>query len=607
MKRKFREKLIPGEALAIRRDADVIDLYVQDPITPNEYPIDGVAVVHIRGPLEHHLGPCENYESIALRFEEAADCMQGGVVVIRMDSPGGVVSGLNETVYKLRSLKKKHGVRVIAYVDEMACSAAYALSTAADEIVGPESAVAGSIGVISQMYDQVGMDERAGLRFAIVTSGDRKADGHPHMPLTEDAIDVERTRVNQLATAFFRMVEEARPISAATAESYQAGIYLAPEAVEKGLMDDVMTWDELISTISLASGGSAVTPLGGSDLTPGVSMLKLHAAIKVAKQRLAKMKSKDARIRLRAAIAKHEALLSLNLPTSAIQASWNAMKKTKYTLEEEETVEDDSEEEEEEGGNQTDRTEGDDDTTDDSDDGDKAESEEEEEEASARSKADADDPPGPKGKKAKARRAESEEEEEEAAADDSDEEAAAPGQEDDDAKAESEEEEEEARSRGKRAARKAAANMTARERKLLAELQREKNDRTRADLIATALKAKRITPAMSRDLKTKPLAEVRGFLDLMKRPIIAGVEEADEQPTTATPKHSRSIIEDAAMALGKTPDEVQRLSAEAPRFSEKALAGPGAESRALDTMPRVTNGVGGNFAYIKSPFNGGHN
>ncbi len=115
------------------------------PIQETEYRDDGLAIVHVRGPLEHHDDPCsDSYDAIVARTEEAFACEEAKAVVLRIDSPGGVVSGLSSAVDRLRQCAKASGKRFVAYVDEMAASAAYALSCSCDEIILPKSAIVGS-------------------------------------------------------------------------------------------------------------------------------------------------------------------------------------------------------------------------------------------------------------------------------------------------------------------------------------------------------------------------------------------------------------------------------------------------------------------------------
>lgn len=431
------------DAVRIGRDAMWWDYYSSIPANER---IDAISVVHIRGALDHHRGyGCDSYDAIRKRvtaamtgedaLEEArmraywADegspesivppATPPACVVLRIDSPGGVVSGLNETVYWLRRTSEKHGIPLVAYIDELGASAAYALACGCDEILLPASAIAGSVGVISTLYDQVEADKKMGINVVTLTSGARKADGHPHVPISQGALDAEQRRVDTMAKAFFQIVATARPLSTSEVRGYQAGIFMGREAVARGLADDVMGWDRLISTLQSAteSGPSSKKQLAKpsqdesrSTGTPSAqsgtreNAMSLAALTNLIKRTEAALKSEKDPARkktLTSAIAAH-------------RASLDAMKKTKIKYEEsteeesaeeeEEAAEEESEsaeEEEESSGNETDRDEeGDEPVDDDEDDEDAEEEEESSKKAASAVLALAEKATGRKGKRA---------------------------------------------------------------------------------------------------------------------------------------------------------------------------------------------------------------
>lgn len=295
----------PGEMLAIKESALNYDaerkafFWLMGPGSkPNERRGD-VAIVHIRGELDHHEGYGENYEGITKRFTcaltgqdvcdqhkadwmrknhiyegmddseyESIDAIPPSAVVVCIDSPGGVVSGLNECVKTLINLKKEHKIPVIVYVNEMAASAAYALSCVGDEIIAPPSAIIGSIGVISTMISQAAKNKKDGYDVRLLTSGMRKADGHVHQPITEDAVEAEMDRVRKLAWSFWKLASRARGISTSKISSFEAGIFLGPDALKRGLIDDVMSFEDVIIGASKEASKEVNTaPAAGGNQT----------------------------------------------------------------------------------------------------------------------------------------------------------------------------------------------------------------------------------------------------------------------------------------------------------------------------------------------------
>jgi signal peptide peptidase SppA len=253
-----------GEPLAWRADGlglhkgPAAMLWMMSPPPPVNEDIDGVTVVHVRGPLEHHADTITLQDGEVLHLVESYDRIRENVakglesssaVVMCIDSPGGVVSGLNECVADLQRMKKDAGAPLYVFANEMATSAAYAISCAADEVWLPRSGIIGSIGVISMIVSVMGADEKAGIQVVTITSGERKDDGHPHVAISDDAIKAERARVNDLATQFFNIASKARDIPVDVIESYQAGLFLGRKAVKAGLADGVSGFRALMSAL----------------------------------------------------------------------------------------------------------------------------------------------------------------------------------------------------------------------------------------------------------------------------------------------------------------------------------------------------------------------
>ena len=236
---------------AIQRDGDGFFFMMGPGVSENE--VEGsVVVVNVRGALSHFKSDCgDSYEAIVERVGAALG-RKPSAVVLRIDSPGGVVAGLNETVKRLRKMSRDTRVPLIAYIDETAASAAFALACACEERLAPPSAVVGSIGVISTMASRTKADAKEGLEFVLITSGTHKADGHPHAPIGDDAVAAERGRNEELAAQFFAIVSEATGVSVAKLDALEAAIFLGKaikieDARDVGLIDEVISFGDAVS------------------------------------------------------------------------------------------------------------------------------------------------------------------------------------------------------------------------------------------------------------------------------------------------------------------------------------------------------------------------
>ena len=196
------------DAGGLRPRLDVMDGEEEDDVGPAPFALAGdVAVVTVEGPLSQRAWSCwmfrgDGYDAIVDRARAAFADPQARGVVLRLDSPGGEVAGCFEAVRALRAMARNAGKPLVAYVDEMACSAAYALACACDEIVAPDTGMVGSIGVIMSVASRAGELAARGVSVAVISSGKAKADGHPALPLADDARARLQADVDTLAGIF---------------------------------------------------------------------------------------------------------------------------------------------------------------------------------------------------------------------------------------------------------------------------------------------------------------------------------------------------------------------------------------------------------------------
>lgn len=259
--------------------------------------VDGVAVLAVSGPLEHHQHFLwTSYESLVAQVERALTHGDTRALILKIDSPGGVAAGMGEAHKALRRLSKATGIPIYAYADEMACSAAYHLASACTEVWTSESGVLGSVGVILCTVDETKALEKAGVAVRYVVTGARKADMHPGQPVTDDVIDVAQAKVDYLGGLFFAAVGKARKMAPAKVEALQAAVFHGPDAMKAGLADGVAGWDAFFRYVkdSVRAIGSATKTAGratapAARTSPGKA--KAMATLLQAQQKLAKARA----------------------------------------------------------------------------------------------------------------------------------------------------------------------------------------------------------------------------------------------------------------------------------------------------------------------------
>lgn len=254
----------PRGLVLLEQQAFGLEFLTGAPVVPPPLADGKIAVVRVCGPISFAGFLFDTYDAIRCRVREAlaspAEC-----VILVLDSPGGDVAGCFDCARGIRADAAEAKKPLIAWVPAKACSAAYALAAACTRIEISDTAYVGSIGVIHEMQSVARQDATAGVDFAFVTSGTKKAYGNPHTPITEGALAETQTLVDTTAATFFALVRGWRAFDP---EPLQAGVLIGSAAVARGLADATTTFDALVSslTATLASGG-AIQPMSASRAT----------------------------------------------------------------------------------------------------------------------------------------------------------------------------------------------------------------------------------------------------------------------------------------------------------------------------------------------------
>ncbi len=171
--------------------------------------------------------------------------------VFDLSSGGGAVAGLFDLVddiYAARGTKP-----IAAILSESAYSAAYVLASAVDpgRIYVPRTGGTGSNGCICMHVDYSKAIGNAGMKVTFITSegADRKADGHPEIPLSADAYDAIKADVDEMGTLLHETVGRNRGLAASAVRAQQAATFMGAHGVAAGLADHVMAPSAAIAAL----------------------------------------------------------------------------------------------------------------------------------------------------------------------------------------------------------------------------------------------------------------------------------------------------------------------------------------------------------------------
>ncbi len=126
-----------------------------------------IAVISVQGIINS--GQAQNvYQQLKVAREDRR--VKG--LIIRVNSPGGTVSGSDEIYNEIRRYRYKTDKPVVAFMQGMAASGGYYVSVACDKIVAEPTTVTGSVGVIAGHFVlQELLEQKLGIQPVIIKSG----------------------------------------------------------------------------------------------------------------------------------------------------------------------------------------------------------------------------------------------------------------------------------------------------------------------------------------------------------------------------------------------------------------------------------------------------
>jgi serine protease SohB len=165
-------------------------------------------------------------------------------VLVRIESPGGVVHGYGFAASQLRRIRDKD-IRLVASVDKIAASGGYMMACVADHIIAAPFAVVGSIGVAAPVPNAHRLLERHGVDYDEMTAGEFKRTVSLFGKITDKGRAKFQEQLDETHTLFRDFVGEQRPTldmdKVATGE-YWHGI----QAQSLGLVDTLQTSDDFL-------------------------------------------------------------------------------------------------------------------------------------------------------------------------------------------------------------------------------------------------------------------------------------------------------------------------------------------------------------------------
>ncbi|ABK89445.1 protease SohB [Francisella tularensis subsp. novicida] len=165
-------------------------------------------------------------------------------IIVRIDSPGGVVNGYGFAAAQLERIRQA-GINLTVCIDQVAASGGYMMSAVAHKIIAAPFAIVGSIGVVGTIPNIRELLEKNGINVEMHTSGEYKR------TLTTVGVNTEEGRnkfkqdlesIHQLFKKHILVYRPSLDIDKVATGEYWFG----KDALELGLVDKIQTYDDYL-------------------------------------------------------------------------------------------------------------------------------------------------------------------------------------------------------------------------------------------------------------------------------------------------------------------------------------------------------------------------
>jgi protease IV len=175
-------------------------------------------------------------------------------VVIRINSPGGVVGPTQELHDALLRLRKA-GKPVVASLGAVAASGGYYVAVAADQIYANPGTLTGSIGVIMQMANLESLMKKVGVDYVVVKAGRYKDLGNISRPMTVEERRLLQTLLDDVHAQFVGAVAAGRKLDEAQVLQFADGRILSgAQALALNMVDELGGLEDAIDRAGRLAG-----------------------------------------------------------------------------------------------------------------------------------------------------------------------------------------------------------------------------------------------------------------------------------------------------------------------------------------------------------------
>lgn len=169
-------------------------------------------------------------------------------VVVRVESPGGMVHGYGLAASQLLRVREK-GIPLTVCVDKVAASGGYLMSVTANKILCAPFAIVGSIGVVAQVPNVHRALRKFDVDYKEYTAGEYKRTVSLLGEITAKGEEKFKEQLEDTHVLFKSFVHKFRP-NMNLSEVATGEYWYGEQAIAKGLVDEIRTSDDYLLGLS---------------------------------------------------------------------------------------------------------------------------------------------------------------------------------------------------------------------------------------------------------------------------------------------------------------------------------------------------------------------
>jgi protease-4 len=208
----------------------------------DKYAGNKIAIIEVKGPIYNE---ADGYVKKQIDLVREDPSVVG--VVVRIDSPGGTVTGSDYVYHHLRDLVEQRKIPLVVSMGSVCASGGYYVAMAVgnqpNSIFAEPTTWTGSIGVIIPHFDLSGALGALNIEDDSIATGPYKQMGTPTREMSEDERKLLQGLVDDGFNRFKEVIRNGRPAfksDAAALERVATGqVYTANQALERGLVDQI--------------------------------------------------------------------------------------------------------------------------------------------------------------------------------------------------------------------------------------------------------------------------------------------------------------------------------------------------------------------------------